>query len=347
MRMPSLRLRGLPTDDLAVDLGSTHITIYSRTRGLVLSEPSVVAVESADGELIAVGAEALEMVGRAGSRVDVVNPVRDGAVADPDLTQGLLSRCLRRARGGRPLVTRRTVFASPTGATGVEHRAIRDVVERAAGARVSLVDSLSAAALEVEGARESRALLLVDMGAGATTAGVVVDSEVVMFRVDRVGGNDLDAAVAEVVRRRHDLVIGDRTAERLKIELGSAVTPAVLRESEARGQSLLLDRPASAVVTNLEIHGALEPVVRRIAEVVRGVVSDLPPEIAADIAERGAVLVGGGSLLAGTVDRLSGELSLPVARAESPRDVVVRGAAKLFEYPRLLRRVDRRTKERG
>jgi rod shape-determining protein MreB and related proteins len=348
MRIPSLRLRGIPTDDLAADLGSTHVYIYSRSRGLVVSEPAVAAVDLAEGEVIATGSEALELVGRLSGRVEVRHPLRDGAVADIDLTEELLARFLRRAHGGRHRFSRRTVFAMPTGATDVERRAIRRVVERAAGGRVSLVDSLVAAALDVQGdVSDARALLGVDIGACSTQAAVVVDSEVVLHGEDRVGASAMDAAITEIARRRHDLVIGERTAERLKIELGSAVPPEVERESEARGQSLLLDRPAAGMLTNLEVYDAIQPVVRRIVAVVRGVVSELPPEIAADLGERGMVLVGGGSLLAGTVERLSKELSLPVARADSPRQAVVRGAARLFDVPLLLRRVSRRAEERG
>jgi rod shape-determining protein MreB len=348
MRIPSLSLRGLAADDLAVDLGSTYVLIHSRHRGLVINEPSLVAVDTPDGEVIATGNEAIELLGRSSGRVELRYPVREGALADSELAQRMLAKLIRKARGGRPRFARRVIFAVPSGATSVERRAIRAAVERAGGGRVYLVDALVAAALDRRvDAADRRALMLVDLGGGSTTAGIIANFEPVALRYERVGGLDLDRAIIDLARRRHDLIIGERTAERVKIELGSAVPASSERQSEVRGQSLLLDRPAAAVLTNHEVQEAIEPIVRQIVAVAQAVLRDLPPEIAADVSEGGVALTGGTSLLAGIVERFVKDLALPVDPAESPRLAVARGAARLFDQPLLLRRVDRSMKERG
>jgi rod shape-determining protein MreB len=348
MRIPSLSLRGFSSDDLAVDLGTTHVFIHSRIRGLVINEPSLVAVDTLDGEVIATGNEALELLGRSSGRIELRYPVREGALADSELAQRMLAKLVRKARGGRPRFSRRIIFAVPSGATSVERRAVRTAVERAGGGRVYLVDALVAAALDTGiDPGERRAVMLVDMGGGATTAGIIANFELLARHYERVGGLDLDRAIADLARRRHDLIIGERTAERVKIELGSAVASDLERQSEVRGQSLLLDRPGAAMLTNLEVREAIEPIIRQMVAVAKTVLRDLPPEIAADIGERGMTLTGGGSLLAGTVERFARDLALPVNPADSPRQAVARGAARLFDNPLLLRRIDRSMKERG
>jgi rod shape-determining protein MreB len=348
MRIPSLHVRGLPADDLAVDLGTTHVFIFSRNRGLLINEPSLVAVDVLDSDVVATGNEAFEMLGRASSHVEIRYPVREGAIADSELVQKMLAKFLRKARGGRPRFSRRIIFAVPTAATSVECRAIRTAVERVGGGKVHLVDALVAAALDTGASIDSaRAMMIVDLGGGSTNAGIVADFEVITSGSERVGGITLDRAIAEMVRRRHELLIGEKTAERLKMELGTAVEPKVERSSEVRGQSLLLDRPAAAVVTNLEIYNAMRPIIKQMVDSAKEVLSDLPPEVAADVGEGGVTLTGGGSLLAGAVEHFRSELGLPVTPADSPRQSVARGAARLFDAPLLLRRVDRRVKEKG
>jgi len=348
MRIPSLQVRGFSAADLAVDLGTTHVFIYGRGRGLLINEPSLVAVDVLDGDVVATGNEAFEMVGRSSSHVEIRYPVREGAIADSELAQKMLAKFLRRARGGRPRFTRRMIFAVPAGSTNVECRAIRLAVERVAGGRVHLVDSLVAVALDTGAATDSaKALMVVDLGGGSTNAGVVADFELITNSSVRVGGIALDRAIAEMVRRRHELLIGEKTAERLKMELGSAVEPGALRTSEVRGQSLILDRPAAAEVTNIEVYEAMRPILRQMLATAKDVMSDLPPEVAADVGEGGVMLTGGGSLLAGCVEHFRSELGLAVTPADSPRQSVARGAARLFDAPLLLRRVDRRVKEKG
>jgi rod shape-determining protein MreB len=330
------------TEDLAIDLGTVHTFVYAPGRGMVVNEPSLVAVDRFSGDVIAVGNEALEMLGRSPEDVEVVYPMREGVVADSDLAQKLLARFMRKARGGRARFSRRVIMAVPSNISSVERFAVRDVVKGIGVARVYLVDEGMAAAigvkLQVTGGQAS---MVVDIGGGTTSIAVIANSGIIHAENVRIGGLDMDLAITEYVKQQYRILIGERTAERLKMEIGSATTPPEERKSVVKGQSLVEARPATTEVTNFDIHRAINGVAKQMVDSVKAVLEVIPPEAAGDIHDRGIILTGGISLLAGMDSRIRSASGITVSVAESPRQSVGRGAIALFDQPLLLRRIAR------
>ena len=330
------------TEDLAVDLGTVHTFIYGRGRGMMVNEPSLVAIDRVTYEVIAVGNEALEMLGRSPEDVEVAYPMREGVVADSELAQKMLAKFLRKARGGRPRLSRRLIMNVPSGITSVERFAINEVVKGIGVSRVYLVDEGLAAAL---GARlpidDMKATMIVDMGGGKTSIAVVANTGIVESRTVRIGGLDMDQAITELVKQSRRVLIGERTAERLKMVLGSATPPFEELKSVVKGQSLAEGGPEVIEVSSIEIHTAIDGTIKQINEAVRDVLESLPPEVAGDIHDVGLVITGGMALLAGMDKRMSQATKLHVTVAESPRESVGRGLILLYENPLLLRRVAR------
>jgi rod shape-determining protein MreB len=328
------------TEDLAVDLGTVHTFIYGHGRGMVVNEPSLVAIEK--GEVMAVGNEALEMLGRSPEDVEVAYPMREGVIADSELAQKMLGKFLRKARGGRARLSRRMILNIPSGITSVERFAIREVVNGIGVGKVHLVDEGMAAAI---GARlpvtEMRGSMVVDIGGGTTAIAVVANSGIVESETLRIGGLDMDHAIIRHVKKHHGILIGERSAERLKMVLGSAIEPIEEHRSVVKGQNIAEGGPEVTEVTAPEIHQAIEPIIRQIVEAVRQVLERTPPEVASDLHDHGLVLTGGISLLAGMDARISGATGLQVELAESPRQSVGRGLIALYDQPLLLRRVAR------
>jgi rod shape-determining protein MreB len=330
------------TEDLAVDMGSVHTFIYGRGRGMVVNEPSLVAIDRVSNEVVAVGNEALEMLGRTPEDVEVAYPMQDGVVADSELAQTMLKKFVRKARGGRARFSRRIVQSVPSGITSVERFAIREVVKAIGASRVYLVEEGLAAALGVKlPVTEMRASMVVDVGGATTSIAVVANAGIVESQTLRIGGLDMDRAITDYIKREHKVLIGERTAERLKMVLGSATEPAEDHKSVVKGQDLVKGGPLMIEVSSAEITRAIEGVVRQIAEVVRDVIERVPPEVAGDLHDRGMVLTGGMGLLAGMDARLEYVTGLRVTIAESPRQSVGRGLIALYEQPLLLRRVAR------
>lgn len=330
------------TEDLAVDLGTVHTFIYARGRGMVVNEPSLVAVDTISGEVVAVGNEALEMLGRSPEDVEVAYPMREGVVADSELAQKLLARFIRKARGGRPRFSRRLVLAVPSNLTSVERLAVRDVVKGIGVSRVYLVEEGMAAAI---GAKlpvfNSGSSMIVDIGGGTTSIAVLANSGIVDSETVRVGGLDMDYAIREHIKHKYHVLIGERTAERLKMEIGCAVEPLEEHKSVVKGQSLSEGGPAVVEVTSSDIHQSIDGIARRIVESVREVLGRIPPEVAGDVHDRGITLTGGIALLAGMEARIGEATMIGVNVAESPRQSVGRGAVALFDRPLLLRRIAR------
>jgi rod shape-determining protein MreB and related proteins len=330
------------SEDLAVDLGTVHTFIYGRGRGMIVNEPSLVAIDRVSYEVIAVGNEALEMLGRSPEDVEVAYPMREGVVADSELAQKMLGKFLRKARGGRPRLSRRLIMNVPSGITSVERFAINEVVKGIGVSRVYLVDEGVAAAL---GARlpidGMKATMIVDIGGGKTSIAVVANAGVVESRTVRLGGLDMDHAITEFVKQTRRVLIGERTAERLKMVLGSATPPIEELTSVVKGLSLGEGGPDMIEVTSTEIHTAIDGTIKQINEAVRDVLESLPPEVAGDIHDVGLVITGGMALLAGMDKRLSQATKLHVTVVESPRESVGRGLILLYENPLLLRRVAR------
>lgn len=330
------------TEDLAVDLGTVHTFIYGRGRGMVVNEPSLVANDRVTGEVIAVGNEALEMLGRSPEDVEVAYPMQDGVVADSELAQKMLQKFVRKARGGRARFSRRIIHSVPSGISSVERFAIREVVRGIGASRVYLVEVGLAAAI---GARlpvaEMRASMVVDVGGATTSIAVAANAGVVESETLRIGGLDMDRAITEYIKRERRVFIGERTAERLKMVLGSATDPIEDHKSVVKGQNANEAGPSVIEVSSFEIHHAIDGVVKQIVDAVRAVLERLPPEVAGDVHDRGLVLTGGMALLAGMDERIKEGTKLKVTIAESPRQSVGRGLIALYDQPLLLRRVAR------
>lgn len=330
------------TEDLAVDLGTVHTFIYGRGRGMVVNEPSLVAIDKISAEVIAVGTEALEMLGRSPEDVEVAYPMQDGVVADSELAQTMLRKFVRKARGGRARFSRRIIQSVPAGITSVERFAIRDVVKGVGATRVYLVEEGLAAALGARlPAADTGGSMVVDIGGATTSIAVVANAGIVVSETLRLGGLDMDRAITDYIKHERRVLVGERTAERLKIVLGSATDPIDDHKSIVKGQNISLGGPEMIEVSAFEVHEAIDPIVKQIVEAVRQVLEEIPPEVAGDIHDTGLVLTGGIALLAGMDARISQGTKLHVAVAESPRQSVGRGLVALYDQPLLLRRVAR------
>jgi rod shape-determining protein MreB len=325
----------LRSADLAIDLGTANTLIYARGRGVVLNEPSVVAVRNAGGRRVvyAVGHEAKQMQGRTPSHVETVRPLRDGVVADFEVAEEMIKYFIRKARGPRRLATPKVVVCVPSGATAVERRAINDTCLNAGGRRVDLIDEPMAAAigagLPVDAAIGS---MVVDIGGGTTEVAVLSLSGIVYSRSVRIGGDKMDEAIIGHLRRAHSLLIGDGTAERVKLELGRA-RPGMgePRCMEVKGRSLMNGGPARISITEDEIAHALSEPVARIIDAVRLALEATPPELAADIAQSGLVLTGGGALLRDLDVAIANHTGLAVTIAEDPLSCVALGCGRILE----------------
>ncbi len=338
----NLSLTNLFTEDLAVDLGTVHTFIYARGRGMVVNEPSLVAIDKVNDQVIAVGTEALEMLGRSPEDVEVAYPMHDGVVGDSDLAQEMLKKFVRKARGGRARFSRRIIQSVPSGITSVERFAIREVVKGIGASRVYLVEEGMAAAL---GAKlpvgEMKASMVVDIGGATTSIAVVANAGIVESETLKLGGLDMDRAITDYIKREHHVLIGERTAERLKTVLGSATDPVEDHKSVVKGLNMSEGGPEVIEVSSVEIHHAIEGIVKQMVEAVRQILERIPPEVASDVHDSGLMLTGGMALLAGLDQRIKSVTKLEVTIAESPRQSVGRGLIALYDQPLLLRRVAR------
>jgi len=336
-------LRNLVSDSMAIDLGSTSIIIAVRGRGIVFDEPAIVAVNKVTGEIVAYGREAHEMQGREARDVALVAPLVDGVVADFERTQKMLEHFVLAARSGISHFSRRAVMSVLSGVTQVEQRALLMAAESAHIGRVYMVEEGLAAAIGAGVSIEDKnASAVVDIGGGTTNVAVVARGSIVYARAERLGSIDIDEAIVDRMRRHHGLIIGTPTAERLKIELGSAIEPAdPARSLSIKGRDVTSGTPQAANVTSEEVCIAAEPIVHRLARIVNRALADLQPEVAADIYDRGIILTGGGALFDGMADFLQRETRLNTRIAGEPRYAIVNGLSQLFDEPLLLRRVAR------
>ncbi|HYP28601.1 MAG TPA: rod shape-determining protein [Blastocatellia bacterium] len=330
------------TEDLAIDLGTVHTFIYARERGMVVNEPSLVAIDRVTNEVVASGNEALEMLGRSPEDVEVVYPMREGVVADSELAQKMLGKFVRKARGSRARFSRRVTLGVPSGITSVERFAINEVIKGIGVSRVYLVEEGLAAAIGAKlPVTEMKASMVMDIGGGSTSIAVVANSGIVESETLRIGGLDMDHAIINYIKHHHRVLIGERTAERLKMVLGSAAGISEEHKSVVKGQNVNEGGPEVIEVTAPEIHQAINGIVKQMVEAARQVLERVPPEVASDIHDSGMVLTGGIALLAGMDERISQATKLKVNIAESPRQSVGRGLIALYDQPLLLRRVAR------
>ena len=337
-------LRNLVSDSMAIDMGSAATIISVRGRGIVIDEPSLVAVDSNTGEPIAIGIEAQQMSGREARDVTVIAPLRDGVVADFERTQKMLDHFVRKARGGKSYFSRRALMSVLSEVTQVEERALLSAAEQAHIGRVVMIEEGLAAAFGA-GVRldDTHASAVVDIGGGTTNVAIVANGSIVHARADRIGSEDINAAIVDHVRRHRGLVIGPQSAERLKLELGSATLPVDLAdEITIKGVDVFTRSPGAIQITAGEIYPVALQVVRKIIEGVNATLTELPPEVGGDIYERGIILTGGGAQFAGLEDFFREQTKLPVRIVDEPRYAIIRGLEQMFDEPLRLRRVIRR-----
>lgn len=341
--MSMAALKNLVSDSMAIDMGSAATIIYVRGRGVVVDEPSLVAFNTITGELMAIGLEAQQMYGREARDVTVVAPLVNGVVADFERTKEMLAHFVRQARSGISLFSRRALMSVYPGVTQVERRALLSAANHARIGRVFMMEEGLAAAFGA-GVRidDPHASAVVDIGSGTTNVAIVANGAIVHARSERIGSSDINAAIINHVRRHRGLTIGAHSAERLKLELGSAILPADLaREITIRGRDVLTRSPGAIQITAGEVFPVAQYVVSKIGEGVRATLAELPPEVAGDIYDRGIILTGGGALFSGMDDYLQDITQLPVQIAEEPRYAIVRGLEQMFDEPLSLRRVIR------
>lgn len=336
-------LQNLVSDYMAIDMGSASTIISVRGRGVVVDEPSLVAVDSATGEVLDIGREAKQKYGREARGVTVIAPMINGVVADFERTREMLAHFVRKARGGLSHFSRRALMSVFSDVTPVERRALLSAAQHAHVGRVGIIEEgLAAAFGSGIGASDERASAVVDIGGGTTNVAIVANGKIIRARADRIGSSNIDVAIINHVRRHRGLLIGNRTAERLKLELASATVPIDLaREIPVNGSDLLTRMPRSIEISAGEIYPVAQEVVRRIVEGISSTLGELAPEVAGDIYDRGIILTGGGALFGGLDDYLREETKLPVRVANDPRYAIVRGLEQMFDEPLLLRRLMR------
>jgi rod shape-determining protein MreB len=317
--------------DLAVDLGTANTLVYTRGRGVVLTEPSVVAVEERTGEVVAVGAQARQMLGRTPATITATRPLRDGVIREVGVTQQMLRHFIRRALAGRR-VRPRVMVCVPSGLTKLERRAVLEAAHEAGAREALLIAEPMAAALGTGlPVGEPSGHLIVDVGGGTTEVAVIALGGIVSSRSIRVGGDSLDELLTAYVRREHNFAIGVQTAEELKFRVGSAFSGAVREPGEVRGRDVTSGRPRTVLLDPERVLEILEPALTQIVEAVVETLDETPPELAADVMSHGLMLAGGGALLPGLDARLAHETGLVVHVADSPLTCVAVGAGMALE----------------
>ena len=328
------------SSDLAIDLGTANTLVFARGKGIVVNEPSIVAINKVSGEIEAVGREAKDMLGRTPGNIVAIRPLKDGVIADFKVTEKMLNYFIEKAHNRKRFVHPRIVIGVPAEITQVEKRAVQDSAMRARASEVFLVEQAMMAAI---GAglpiTEPSGSMIVDIGGGTTDIAVVSLAGIVYARSVRVAGNEMDEALMAYLKRKYNLLIGERTAEQVKIEVGSAYPLERPLTMEVKGRHLVEGIPKTITVDDAEIRDSLSECVATILNAVRVALERTPPELSADISDRGIVLTGGGALLKNLDKRIREETGLPVSIAENPLTSVVQGTGRMLTDFSLLRRV--------
>jgi rod shape-determining protein MreB and related proteins len=333
-------LFSLFSSDLAIDLGTANTLVYAKGKGIVVNEPSIVAINKTNGEVEAVGKEAKEMLGRTPGNIVAIRPMKDGVIADFKVTERMLNYFIQKAHGRKVLVHPRIVIGVPSEITQVEKRAVIDSAYRAKASEVHLVEQAMVAAIGAGlPVTEPSGNMVVDIGGGTTDVAVISLSGIVYSRSVRVAGNEMDNAIMQYLKRKYNLLIGERTGEAIKIQIGSAYPLDKPLTMEIKGRNLIEGVPKTLTIDDSEIREALSESVATIMNAIRVALERTPPELSADISDRGIVLTGGGAMLKNLDKRIREETGLPVSIAEDPLASVVLGTGKMLTDFKLLRRV--------
>lgn len=320
------------TRDIGVDLGTANTLVCLKGRGIIMREPSVVAYDIRNDAVRAVGTEAKEMIGRTPGSIVAVRPLKNGVIADFDVTAAMLKRFVRQAMKGSPFSRVRMVICVPSGVTEVESRAVHDAAKLAGATDIDLIEEPMAAAV---GAGlpvwDASGNMVVDVGGGTSEVAVISLGDIVTSQSIRVAGDDLDESIINYVRRKHNLIIGERTAEQIKIEIGSAMPYEGESSVEIKGRNQVDGLPKNVVITSEEVRNAMSDTIYQIIETIRLTLEKTPPELAADIMDKGITITGGGALLRGFAELIAEETGIPVTVAANPLDCVVLGTAKRLE----------------
>jgi len=333
-------IAGMFSTDLAVDLGTANTLVYVKGKGIVLREPSVVAVSQGNGKVLAVGAEAKQMLGRTPGNIQAIRPMKDGVIANFEITESMIRHFIQKVHNRKALVRPRIIIAVPSGITQVEKRAVRDSAESAGAREVYLIEEPMAAAIGVGlPVQEPSGNMIVDIGGGTTEVAVISMSGIVFSKSVRVAGDVMDEVIVNYIKKKYNLLIGERTAENIKIKIGN-VHPTGNNESfEGKGRDLVAGIPKTLLITEDNVREALAETINQIIHAVKITLERTPPELAADIVDKGIILAGGGSMIKGLDVLLREETGLPISLAENPLDAVVLGTGKVLDEIELLKKV--------
>ncbi len=339
-------LLGLFSNDIGIDLGTANSLVYVKDRGIVLREPSVVAIQAGTNNVLAVGEEAKRMLGRTPGNIVAIRPMKDGVIADFEITESMLRYFIRKVHNRRSMVAPRVIVAVPSGITEVEKRAVKDSATHAGARKVYLIEEPMAAAIGVGlPVQEPAGNMIVDIGGGTTEVALISLAGVVFSRSIRVAGDELDEAIVQYMKRAYNLMVGERTSEDIKIRIGSAYPLEQELTMEVKGRDLVAGLPKTLTVTSQEVREAILEPVSQIVESVRIALERCPPELAADLVDRGVVLAGGGALLRGIDTLLAEETGLPVHIADDPLSAVAEGTGRVLNELHFLEKIssDHRT----
>lgn len=323
--------------DIGIDLGTVNVLIYVKGKGIVLNEPSIVAIETDTKKVLAVGKEANEMVGRTPGKVKAIKPMKDGVIADFELTEIMLNEFIKKIKARSLFIRPRVLICCPTNITQVEKNAIKEAAERTGARKVYIEEEPKVAAIGADmDISKPNANMVIDIGGGTTDIAILSLNGIVLSKSTRTAGNLMNEDIIRYIREKYKLLIGEPTAENIKINFANVYKPNKKEKIEVKGRSLITGLPSTIELTQDETKEALKPTIDKIISVTKEVLEDTPPELSADIIEKGVVLTGGGSLLKGLVEVLENELTIPVLITETPLTCVAEGTGILLDNIRLL-----------
>ncbi|MBI2070869.1 MAG: rod shape-determining protein [Elusimicrobia bacterium] len=335
---------GIFSNDMGIDLGTANTLVYVKNQGIVLREPSVVAIEKTTKQVLAIGSEAKRMLGKTPANIVAIRPLRNGVIADFEVTQAMIRHFIRRVHNRKSLLHPRVVIGIPSGITEVERRAVRDSAQQAGAREVYLIEEPMAAAIGADlPIEDPSANMIVDIGGGTTEVAIISMGGMVVSKSIDVAGDEMDEAIVQYFRKRYNLLIGETTAEDVKIQIGSVFPLGEEMSMEVKGRDQVTGLPRTITITSEEVRQALLVAVKTIVDTVKSALEETPAELAADLVDRGLVLAGGGSLLRGIPELISRETDLPVHLTPEPLDCVVLGTGKFLEELERFDNVRKRT----